>query len=66
MATLTISPTRLAELKAKYESRTLSEEEYVEYRHSKDGLEATYARRLFGTSYQSLKIPASARGLIAV
>lgn len=66
MATLTISTTRLAALQAKYEARTLSEEEYVAYRQAKDGLDAAYARRLFGTSYQSLRIPASSRGLVAV
>jgi len=66
MATLTISPTRLAALKAKYEARTLSEKEYVEYRQAKDGIDAAYARRQFGTSYQSLKISANARGLVAV
>ena len=66
MATLAISPTRMAALKAKYEARTLSQEEYVEYRQAKDGVDGAYARRQFRTSYQSLKIPAGARGLLAV
>lgn len=66
MATLTISPARMATLEAKYNAHTLSKEEYVAYRQAKDGLDAAYARRLFGTSYQSLQISAASRGLLAV
>ena len=66
MATQVISPTRLDELMAKYQERTLSQAEYVEYRQLKDGVDVAYAKRMFATAYQALKIPAEARSLMAV
>ena len=61
-----ISPKRLAELKAKHDAFTITEEEYVEYRQATEEVSERYARRMFGTAYQSAQIPVGDRPLMAV
>ena len=68
MATqVTTSPTRLRELQAKFEAHSLTEEEYVAWLLADNGeMPERYARRMYATAYQSMKISSADRPYMAV